>query len=191
MNTREDLPPGFLKRLSNDNERNLQILKKLLEIERARPTLVYACTVDHAEFLSFILNEKGRGSGSISAKTPLTIRRGLIDSFKKGNIDFLCNFGVLTTGFDAPKTECIVICRPTTSEVLYEQIVGRGMRGPEFGGTEFCDVIDFSDNIHRLGGQMAYTRFEDFWFSEPSEEKNKHVQNLPGTETQLHVVACM
>ncbi len=91
------------------------------------------------------------------------MRRQLIKDFNQGQVNFLCNFGVLTTGFDAPKTECIVICRPTTSVVLYEQIVGRGLRGPKFGGTETCDVIDFADNINRLGPPLAYFRFNDFW----------------------------
>ena len=89
----------------------------------------------------------------------------MIELFKQKKIEFLFNFGVLTTGFDAPKTDCIVIVRPTTSEVLYEQIIGRGLRGPEFGGTEECDIIDFADNIFRLGSQMAYTRFAEFWSS--------------------------
>jgi Type I site-specific restriction-modification system, R (restriction) subunit and related helicases len=69
----------------------------------------------------------------------------------------------LTTGFDAPKTENIVICRPIFSEVLYEQIVGRGLRGPEFGGTEYCTIYDLSDNYGRYGDQLAYMRFKDFW----------------------------
>ena len=99
----------------------------------------------------------------------MAIRRGLIEKFKKGELDFLCNFGVLTTGFDAPKTECIAIARPTTSEVLYEQIVGRGLRGPKFNGTVDCDVIDFADNIKRLGQPLSYARFSNLWVSEREE----------------------
>ena len=101
----------------------------------------------------------------IDSNTPTVVRRSMIELFKQKKIEFLFNFGVLTTGFDAPKTDCIVIVRPTTSEVLYEQIIGRGLRGPEFGGTEECDIIDFADNIFRLGSQMAYTRFAEFWSS--------------------------
>lgn len=161
--TQDDLPPGFLKRLASDDKRNLRIIQRLLNIPLGMPTLVYACTVDQAYFLSVILTEKGRRAGAVSSDTPLTIRRGLIQDFKDGKIEFLCNYGVLTTGFDAPKTQCIVLCRPTTSEVLYEQIIGRGLRGPKFGGTEDCDIIDFADNIRRLGPPLAYARFSGFW----------------------------
>ncbi len=170
MKLESDLPSGFLKRMASDRNRNEIIVRRLLQIPRDTQTLIYACTVEHAYFIADILTElTGKPVGAISSMTPLTIRRGLIQDFKQGNMQFLCNFGVLTTGFDAPKTECIVICRPTTSEVLYEQIVGRGLRGPKFGGTKECKVIDFSDNIHRLGPPLAYERFKDFWIEEHEE----------------------
>jgi len=163
--------PLFLKRLAKDNNRNLLIVKKLLSIPKGKPTLIYACTVDQAYLLSAILTSKGRPAGAISSETPLTIRRGLIQDFKNGRIDFLCNYGVLTTGFDAPKTEYIVICRPMTSVIMYEQIIGRGVRGPRFGGTHECCVIDFDDNIHRLGPSLAYARFSDYWTSDEGESQ--------------------
>jgi len=77
--------------------------------------------------------------------------------------DILCNYGVLTTGFDAPKVEAVVIARPTDSPVLYEQMIGRGMRGPLNGGTVECRIVDLIDHIERFGGQMAYTRFLEYW----------------------------
>jgi superfamily II DNA or RNA helicase len=86
-----------------------------------------------------------------------------LEQFKNGEIQYVVNYGVLTTGFDAPKTENIVICRPTFSEVLYEQIVGRGLRGSKFGGTNKCTIIDFCDNYQRFGDQQAYNRFREFW----------------------------
>jgi len=123
----------------------------------------------------------GRRSASISAKTPVSLRRVLIEEFRNGQIEFLFNFGVLTTGFDAPKTNYIVICRPTTSVILYEQIVGRGMRGPKFRGTPDCTVIDFSDNILRMGVQMAYSRFSEEW-PDYWEEEREETGMTSGTE---------
>ena len=131
---------------------------------------MYACTVRHAYFLSAILSERGRTAAAVSSETPLTLRRALVHDFKSGKIEFLCNYGVLTTGFDAPRTEYIALCRPTKSAVLYEQIIGRGLRGPKFGGTDTCTVIDFADNIKRLGGPLAYLRFKDFWDRDVGDE---------------------
>ena len=147
----KDLPAEFLKRLAADKQRNLKIIRRLLDLPEGTSTLVYACTVEHAYFLSALLSAQGRSSGAVSSDTPITLRRALIHDFKEQKIEFLCNYGVLTTGFDAPKVECIALCRPTTSEVLYEQIIGRGLRGPRFGGTPECTIIDFADNIRRLG----------------------------------------
>ena len=131
----------LLNVLANDEHRNYQIIKRLVEIPVGTNTLVYACTVEHAEFLSSTMNAIGRKSATISSNTPKATRRMYIDAFKKGEIEFLFNYGVLTTGFDAPKTEYIVICRPTTSVVLYEQIVGRGLRGPKIGGTSIVQSL--------------------------------------------------
>jgi DNA repair protein RadD len=169
MKREADLPSGFLKRLAADKVRNLLLIRRLLSLPKGTPTLVYACTVEHAYFLSAILAAQGRKAGAVSADTPVTLRRALIHDFKEHKVEFLCNYGVLTTGFDSPKTECITLCRPTTSEVLYEQIIGRGLRGPEFGGTPECTIIDFADNIRRLGPPLAYKRFEDFWNTSETE----------------------
>lgn len=167
-----DFQQDFLEVLANDEQRNYQIVERLLEIPKGKQTLVYACTVGHSEFLSSVLNAIGRKAASISANTPKASRRMFIDAFKKGEIEFLFNYGVLTTGFDAPKTEFIVVCRPTTSVVLYEQIVGRGLRGPRFGGTEECTIIDFADNLHRLGKPLAYHRFQEFWQEDNIKQKS-------------------
>lgn len=163
MELENDIPSAFRQRLAWDRERNKYIIQRLLDVRKGCPTLVYSCTVEHAHLLTTILNASGKKAAAISSDTPMTIRRGVINGFKDGRIQFLCNYGVLTTGFDAPKTECIALCRPTTSEILYEQIIGRGLRGPEFGGTEECLIMDFADNIRRLGRSLAYARFDYLW----------------------------
>lgn len=154
---------SLLRNLALDVNRNILIINTLTQININQQTIVYACTIDHASYLSTIMNFVGRSSVVISSETRKPLRRKYIEQFKKGEIEFIFNYGVLTTGFDAPKTENIVICRPTFSDVLYEQIVGRGLRGPKFGGTEYCTIYDFCDNYIRFGDQLAYKRFEDQW----------------------------
>ena len=59
----------------------------------------------------------------------------------------MTNVGVLTEGFDAPRTSCIALARPTKSRALYAQMVGRGTR--LFPGKEDCLLVDFRGNAGR------------------------------------------
>jgi DNA repair protein RadD len=157
------LPESFVSRVGEDTVRNRLILNRLLGLDPATPTLFFGCSIAHATAVAVLLRRHGRTAAAVSAQTRRATRRSLIEQFREGRLQVLCNYGVLTTGFDAPRIEAVVIARPTTSPVLYEQMIGRGMRGPVNGGTNDCLVIDLVDNIERFGGQMAYTRFREYW----------------------------
>ena len=77
----------------------------------------------------------------------------------------LFNFGVLTAGFDAPRTRCVIIARPTTSLVLYSQMAGRAMRGPRAGGNPRADILTVVDtNLPGFGSVTeAFTNWEELW----------------------------
>jgi len=157
------LPDSFLLKVGRDPQRNAFLLKTLLDLPDDWPILCFGCSLEHASALAVLLRRKGHSAAFISAETRRATRRHLIEEFRNGHLQVLCNYGVLTTGFDAPKIRAITIARPTTSVVLYEQMIGRGMRGPLNGGTKECLVIDLADNINRFQGQMAYKRMEEYW----------------------------
>lgn len=157
------LPDSFLRKVGEDPERNALLLQAMLELPADWPVLFFGCSVEHASAMAILLRRSGRTAVVVTGSTRRATRRHLIDEFRAGRIQVLCNYGVLTTGFDAPRIRAVVIARPTTSVVLYEQMIGRGMRGPLNGGTEICTVIDLADNISRFEGQMAYTRMRDAW----------------------------
>ena len=96
-------------------------------------------------------------------------RRRVVADFKTGLLRVLCNCEVLTTGFDAPRVTHVVMARPTVSRVLYEQMVGRGLRGPVFGGTEECTIIDCEDNYRSERPTLGYQAFRHIW--SPAERK--------------------
>ncbi|MDT0550866.1 hypothetical protein, partial [Streptomyces lonegramiae] len=70
---------------------------------------------------------------------------------------------VLTQGFDAPATRAVVVARPTYSPNVYQQMIGRGLRGPGNGGKETCLILDVRDNITNYGKALAFTQFEHLW----------------------------
>ena len=129
-------------------------MQKLMSLKNEQ-TIVYSCTVDHAKFLASALLVNGVSAAAVTSQTPKHMRLDYIEKFRNGELKVLVNHSVLTTGFDAPRTNNIVITRPIFSDILYEQIVGRGLRGPKFGGTETCRIVDFTDNIGCFGNQQS------------------------------------
>jgi len=76
-------------------------------------------------------------------------RKSIIKQFKEKKFTVLVNAGILTTGFDAPEIETIVVNRATLSQTLWLQMIGRGSRiAPK--KTHF-NILDFGDNAKRLG----------------------------------------
>ncbi|MFI6505166.1 DEAD/DEAH box helicase [Nonomuraea typhae] len=159
-----DFHSGFLQEIGESEQRNRALFARLMDIPPECPTLFFGCTVEHAEAMSILLRRAGRSAEVVTGDTRAATRRAIIEEFRDGRISVLCNFGVLTTGFDAPRVGALVIGRPTTSRVLYAQMIGRGMRGPLFRGTEKCLVVDVRDNIRFHGeGELAYNKYIDFY----------------------------
>jgi superfamily II DNA or RNA helicase len=159
------IPTNLLKRISSDEKRNILIINEIEKLVKDdMQIMVFACSVEHAKFISTALNIKGVKSCSIDGATPSANRANYINKFKSNDIQVLVNFGILSTGFDAPNTNAVVIARPTCSLVLYSQMVGRGLRGPKMGGTNTCKIIDIKDNFEEFNSvHNAFRFYDDFW----------------------------
>ena len=101
------------------------IIEHIIELGKVqkKKILVFAASVKHAHILTTILNCYGLSAKSITNYSSITDRRNNIKNFKEGSTQILVNYNVLSTGFDEPKTDCIVIARPTFSVVLYSQMI--------------------------------------------------------------------
>ena len=125
----------------------VQIIRRIIEIGR-KSILVFTKDVEHARIIASTLkiSDIDIVSEYIDASTPVDKRKGIIRSFRNKETDVLLNFGILTTGFDAPNTDAVIICRPLDQEdSLFKQMIGRGLRGSEFGGTEDCIIVHFEE----------------------------------------------
>ena len=161
-----DLPDSVIGRLSTDHRRNLLILIRLMEVaNNGGKILVFACTVEHAHLLADLMCAKGYNAAAVTSKTRSDRRRHLISQYRDtDDLQILTNYGVLTTGFDAPRTNVAMITRPTQSVVLYSQMVGRAARGPLAGGNPECLVITVVDQIPGFRSiAEAFTFWEDIW----------------------------
>jgi superfamily II DNA or RNA helicase len=91
--------------------------------------LVFNAGVAHAHLMAAVLNRyKDQSAAAVDGKTDPVRREEIVRDFKAGRLQYLCNFGVFTEGFDAPSTVCVVMARPTRSVGLYLQMLGRGTR---------------------------------------------------------------
>lgn len=165
VDTYFDFPSELLERISQDDVRNLEIIKKMkVECESNKNVIFFAGSIDQSKFICATLNFMGFRAEHVDGNTGRDRRRNIVQEFKDGNLNVICNFGVLTTGFDAPKTDVIFIARPTMSVVLYSQMVGRGLRGPAIGGTQYCKLIDVIDNLDAYKSpENVYDYFEEYW----------------------------
>jgi len=115
-----------------------------------RSVLIFCVGVRHAEHVAANIREvTGEDCETITGETSPLMRAAILDRFKQGNLKYLTNVNVLTTGFDAPNIDAICLLRPTHSPGLYYQMVGRGFRLCD--GKDDCLVLDFAGNIRRHG----------------------------------------
>lgn len=166
-----DVPTQILDRLVADEQRNLCILNEIEYLARRHNRIiVFAASVEHSATLAAILRVRGVYSTSVISSTPREERAAAIEAFRQKSTDcrVLCNFGVLTAGFDCPSISAAVIARPTSSLVLYSQMVGRAIRGPRAGGNENAEIATVVDSALPGFGSLseAFNNWNDVWSEE-------------------------
>ena len=119
-----------------------------LRLGEDRPTLCFAVDRAHARKLADEFEAAGVPTGYVDANTPADERERIGRRLREGQIKVVCNVFCLTTGVDWD-VRCIILARPTKSEILYTQIIGRGLRTAE--GKQDCLILDHSDTTLRLG----------------------------------------
>jgi DNA repair protein RadD len=112
--------------------------------------LIFASGVKHGQHIVRTLADAhGIECGFVTGDTPTKDRDAILGRFRRGELKYLCNVNVLTTGFDAPHIDCVALVRPTLSPGLYYQMVGRGFR--LHPAKQNCLVLDFGGNVLRHG----------------------------------------
>jgi len=116
-----------------------------------RPTIVFAVDRGHAKTLVAQFEAAGVKAGYCDAYVKPNERTALGEKLRTGEINVVVNIDTLTAGLDWPFVSCIILARPTKSEIRFVQCVGRGLRpSPETGKVD-CLVLDHSDTTSRLG----------------------------------------
>lgn len=166
-----ELERAFLGETDVEEEKLLHaIAKPTIDEAGGKQGIVFAAGVDHAMKLTAAFNAyDGVSAELILGTTDKDERRRIVERFKNGDTQFLINVGVATEGFDCPSAAVVAVARPTKSESLYLQMIGRGTRplpgivdGPESADERreaiaasnkpVCVVLDFVGNSgnHKL-----------------------------------------
>ena len=142
---------GEVENLMNDNNLVLSACREIVELTQdRRSVLIFASGVQHGLHIAEAIEKRhGAECGFISGETLPFDRDETLRRFRAGDLKYLCNVNVLTTGFDAPNIDCVALVRPTLSPGLFYQMVGRGFR--LHPGKSDCLVLDFGGNVLRHG----------------------------------------
>jgi DNA repair protein RadD len=143
--------------LMNEDNLVLAACEEIISYTRDRKScLIFSAGIKHAEHIAATLRgEFGVEAECVFGETSSLFREQYIEDFKTGKLKYLINVGVLTTGFDAPNIDCVVLLRPTNSPGLFYQMTGRGFRlHPD---KDNCLILDFGGNIMRHGPVDAIT----------------------------------
>jgi len=142
-----DFQVGALSAVMDTPQVRALTLRSWEDKAQGRKTLVFCASVRHAHRLAADFASKGHRAEVLDGRT--RNRGEMLDRFRRGDVDLLLNYGVLTEGFDDPSIQCVLMARPTTSPLVYNQCLGRGLRpAPK---KTYCTVIDIVDrSTHQL-----------------------------------------
>lgn len=149
-NSKGDWDTEALAEIMGDNGLMGDVVENWLKLAEGRQTIVFASNVAHSRALCDQFRKVGIAAAHVDGyETDKDLRTGTINQFRRGEIKVLCNVAVLTKGFDAPATSCIVMARPTKSLMLHIQMMGRGLRTDD--NKADCIIIDHAGNCLRNG----------------------------------------
>jgi superfamily II DNA or RNA helicase len=126
------------------------IIQYLRDIAKGRKTMVFCVNIDESiKTAERLINHGYKDVFYVHSRMSKEERKANLSAFHNSESGIMCNCGILTTGYDHPAIDCIVLLRATLSLPLYLQMCGRGSRIHE--GKDSFLILDFGGNIHRFG----------------------------------------
>ena len=124
------------------------VIKYYSELGHGKQAICYCASVRHSENMAEKFNFAGISAAHIDGKTNKVMRRKLIEDFRHGSINILCNVDLISEGFDVPDCGCAILLRPTKSLTLYIQ---QSMRCMRYKDGKRAVIIDHAGNYARFG----------------------------------------
>lgn len=164
-----ELPETLISKIASSNTRNQLIVDEYLKNKTVYgKTLIFAMNVLHCRFLYEELRKHHVKCGVVYSGNDDNV--SIISDFKENRYDVLINVNIMTEGTDVPDIQTVFLTRPTQSEGLLMQMIGRGMRGISVGGTEIVNIVDFYDKWQVFNSWLN----PEWIISDEMEEEEPH-----------------
>ena len=144
-----DYTDADMTRVCDNDHIRAQVVETYLKYASGKKGIIYTINKVHNGNLCADFNKVGVRTVAIDSQTPSKIREQLINDFKDGQIDIICNVNIFSEGFDCPDIEFVQLARPTQSLSMYLQQIGRGLRAVK--GKEKCLILDNVGLYNRFG----------------------------------------
>ena len=131
-----------------------------------RTAIAFCCSVAHSQAVAEAFNGQGIAAASIDGSLDVTTRRALLEHLGTGELQVLTSCSLISEGFDAPSVGGCLLLRPTQSEALHLQMIGRCLR-PQAG--KQAVILDHVGNIARLGHHLD----ERHWSLEGTRKRER------------------
>lgn len=150
----DSIPKDIAKHIAENKIRNNRIVQEYIDNrDEYGKLLVFAINKIHAIVLNKLFNDRGiKSEYVISSDSDIVDDSGLskankeiLEKYRKNEFDVLINVNILTEGTDIPNIQTVFLTRPTISEILMTQMIGRALRGEKAGGTEKAFIVSFID----------------------------------------------
>jgi DNA repair protein RadD len=146
-------------------------------LAKRKNLLIFCATIEDANKTKHLMSTP---AVVLTGETEKRERERILFEFKSGKIRCIINVGVLTTGFDYPELEAVLIARSTMSLSLYYQMIGRGMRiHPK---KEDCWIVDLGGNIKLFGKIETMQVVQDHKGLHTIMNNGKHLTNVNFTK---------
>ena len=140
-----DLPASVLRRLDRFSRNHLIVNTWLDREEEWGKTLVFACTIEHADRLGAVFQDAGVPTSVVHSASEVERSVALREFRDRKDAAVLVSVGMLLEGVDVPDARTAFLARPTTSPIVMRQMIGRVLRGPAAGGESLAHVVDLRD----------------------------------------------
>ena len=168
---KHELNPEYLRKIGSHVRRNKIIVETYIKNkDKYKKTLIFAIDIAHAITLhKEFVDKKVKAGLTYAGKDG---HEAVIRNFADNKLDVLINISKLTEGFDDPKIQTVFLTRPTQSEILFSQMIGRGLRSGKQGTTE-AYLVSFEDHWDKFTGWLQPAKYLNYEGIEIEDKEKK------------------